>query len=241
MLLTVVMVIARLSAQSPAFEAAAIKPSQEGPGHSSMHARIGMMTCSNESLRQLIRDAYRLNDNQIEGGPKWLDAERFDINARAAGAAEGPQIMAMLQTLLADRFQLKFHKETRLLPGFALVVGKGGMKIKPVEAGDVNSNSHAENHHVLLEMEHVPMEAFVKVLSRQLHAPVEDETHVGGVYSFKLEYTLEELSANAPRSDVVDDVTVFTALQDKLGLKLEARKVPTEVFVIDSAEKPNVD
>ena len=81
-----------------------------------------------------------------------------------------------------------------------------------------------------------------KVLSRQLHAPVDDETHAGGgVESFKLEYTLEDMSAAAPRSDAQDDVTVFTALQEKLGLKLESRNAPTEILVIHHAEKPNVD
>jgi uncharacterized protein (TIGR03435 family) len=231
----------RLFAQAPAFEAAAIKPSNQPPGHSSMHTRTGMMTCSNVSLRQLIRDAYRVNDNQIDGGPKWMDADRFDINARAAGPAEGKVIVTMLQNLLADRFQLRFHKETRPLPGYALVITKGGMKIKPVEAGETNSNTNSNNRHVVHNMEHVSMAAFAEVLSRQLHAPVSDETGANGVYSFTLEYMLEEMSAAASRSDAQDDVTVFTALQEKLGLKLEARKVPTEIFIIDSAEKPIVD
>ncbi len=226
---------------SPAFEAAAIKPSNQPPGHSSSHSRTGMFVASNESLRQLIREAYSLNDNQIDGGPKWMDADRFDINARAAGPAEGDEIMTMLQTLLADRFKLGFHKETRSLPGYALVVAKSGMKIRPADAGESHVGRHSNSEHTSMEVEHAKIADVADALSRSLRAPVIDETGVTGVFSFKLEWTPENLSARDAPRDASDNPSLFTAIQEKLGLKLEARKVPTEIFVIDSAEKPIVD
>ena len=225
---------------APAFEAAAIKPSNQAPGHSSSHSRTGMVVVSNETLRQLIREAYELNDNQIEIPEKWIDAERYDINARALGPAEGEELMKMLQTLLVDRFKLAFHRETRTLPGYALVVSKGGLKIRPVEPGDAHTGSHSNGAHTLMEVEHIPLAEFAARLARPVRAPVVDETGVKGVFSFKLEWTPENLSANAPAGDP-DSPSLFTVLQEKLGLKLESRKVPTEIFVIDHAEKPNVD
>jgi uncharacterized protein (TIGR03435 family) len=98
-------------AQPPAFEAATIKPSKDRPGHTGSHSRTGMIVLTGQTLKGLICAAYDVKDFQVSGGPKWMDDDRFDINAKAEGAADGPQLKNMLQTLLADRFQLVFHRE----------------------------------------------------------------------------------------------------------------------------------
>src|SRR5271163_4625974 len=113
----------------PAFEAATIKPSKAQPGRSSTHTRTGMTVLTGKTLKGLICSAYDVKDFQVSGGPKWLDDDRYDINAKAEGAANGRQLDAMLQTLLADRFQLAIHREQKLGPTYALVLVKSGLKI----------------------------------------------------------------------------------------------------------------
>jgi uncharacterized protein (TIGR03435 family) len=230
------------SAQQPAlaFEAASIKPSGEGEGHTGSHSRKGYLVIQNQTLRDLIRTAYKLRAEQVSGGPKWITTDRYNIEAKSAGPAEDPELLQMLQTLLADRFQLAFHKETMTFPGFALVVAKGGLKIQPVEGE--GSKSHSTRGSVTAER--VSMEKIADILSRASGSPVVDKTRVAGVFSFQLEWTPEtEMAAvkkdGAPLDNVSTGPSIFTAVQQKLGLRLESAKVPAEVFVIDKAEKPS--
>jgi uncharacterized protein (TIGR03435 family) len=147
---------------APAFEAASIKPSKAPEGHSSWHSRTGYIVLQNQTLKQLIQIAYHVKANQVSGGLKWYDSDRFDIEAKSEGPADEAQLMTMLQTLLADRFQLAFHRETALFPGFALVVAKNGLKIRPVDAGE-GSRSNSNRGH--LTVERVSMAKFAETLS----------------------------------------------------------------------------
>src|SRR5580658_5202762 len=127
----------------PAFEAASIKPSKAEPGSSSgIPTRTGSISARNVTLKRCIRGAYDVQESQIVGGPKWVDEDRYDIDAKAAGPAGDHDLMAMLQSLLAERFKLAFHRETRQLPGYALVVGKSGLKAKRSQP-DADSRSNA--------------------------------------------------------------------------------------------------
>jgi uncharacterized protein (TIGR03435 family) len=216
-------------AQPPAFEAATIKPSKSQPGRSASHTRTGMIILTGKTLKGLICSAYDIEDFQVSGGPKWMDEDRYDVNARAEGAANGPQLMMMLQTLLADRFQLAIHHEQKVGPAYALVLVKSGLKIKPVE-GATGTNSKGGKGQ--LTVTGMPMHEFADLLARELKTPVVDFTASPGAYDFKLEWSTEG-DANDLQS------ALFAALESQLGLKLESRKLPIDLIVVDRAEKPS--
>lgn len=216
-------------AQMPAFEAATIKPSKSQPGRSAQHTRTGMIVLTGKTLKGLIANAYDVEDFQVSGGPKWMDDDRYDVNAKAEGAATGQQLRLMLQTLLADRFQLAIHREQRIGPAYALVVVKSGLKIKPVESA---TGTNAKGGKGQLTVTGMPMPEFADLLARELKTPVVNLTETAGAYDFKLEWSLE---------GDADDVqsALFAALQAQLGLKLESRKLPVDLIVVDRAEKPS--
>jgi uncharacterized protein (TIGR03435 family) len=209
---------------APAFEVASIKPTASEPGSSSgVTSKTGRIEARNVTLKRCMRGAYGIPEAQIFGGPKWVDEERYDIDAKAPGPAGDHAMMAMLQQLLAERFQLVVHRETRPLSGYALVVGKKGITAKPSESAGP-SNSSANRHSI--EGEACSMGCLATKLAEVLHAPVTDSTGVEGRFDFKLEWTPDEMQT-----------AVLPALEEQLGLKLEGRKIPTEVLVIDRAEK----
>jgi len=224
-----ILLAAHALAQPPAFEAATIKPSKDQPGHSGSHSRTGMIVLTGQTLKGLICVAYRVKDFQVSGGPKWIDGDRFDVNAKAAGPAEGPQLLAMFQTLLADRFHLVFHHEQKIGPAYALVLAKSGLKIKPVE-GATGSNSNGGRGQ--LTVTGMTLAKFADLLSRELKSPVADLTETSGAYDFKLEWSID--------GDPNDDQSaLFEALQSQLGVKLESRKLPLDLIVVDRAERPS--
>ncbi len=222
------------AAAAPSFEAASIKPSSPDATSSGVDTDTGLLRIQNQPLRGLIRIAYGVNDAQVTGGPKWVEADRFDIAGKADGPAGGPALLEMLQTLLADRFKLVFHREQRTVTGYALTVAKGGVKMQASDSQGSSSNGgrgriDAKGYH---------MSQLAERLTRLLHAPVEDATGTTAGFDFSLRFTPEEMAvAGAAKDDSAP--TIFTALQEQLGLKLEARKVQMEVIVIDSAEKPS--
>jgi uncharacterized protein (TIGR03435 family) len=224
-----ILLAAHALAQPPAFVAATIKPSKDEPGHSGWHTRTGMAILTGQTLKSLICIAYSVKDTQVAGGPKWLDGDRFDINAKAEGPAEDPELLKMLQTLLADRFQLVIHHEEKIVPAYALVVAKSGLKIKPVE-GATGSNSKGGRG--VLTATGVTMAKLADIMSRQMKVPVADLTETPGAFNFKLEWSIE-----GDRNDV--ESALLAALQSQLGLKLESRKIPVDVIVVDKAEKPS--
>jgi uncharacterized protein (TIGR03435 family) len=230
---------AQPSATPKAFEVASIKPSNAEPGSSGWHSdRGGLLRMNNQTLRSLIVIAYSLYDAQVSGGPKWLATDRFDINAKAEGPtgdSEQP-LREMLQSLLADRFKLSFRREKKDMAGYALAVAKGGLKIQPVEA----DGSRSSGGRGKITAQGASMPKLAELLSRRLSIPVEDATGVAGVFNLTLEWAPEEqgLKATATSTDAPAGPSIFTALQEQLGLKLESRKIPMDVLVIDRAEKP---
>jgi len=226
---------------APAFDAASIKPNKSNDGNSSWHTRTGSIDMRNVSLRDLIEAAFHVKRYQISGGPGWMESDRFDVVARAPGPASDKELMAMLQTLLADRFQLAFHKESKLFPGYALVVAKKGFKLTAVEdVGGHSTNSQSDNKRVHLAVQRSSMPRLAEWLANRLRAPVEDETGIPGVFNFELEWAPENPQAQKPEAELAETgPSLFTALQEQLGLRLEGRKVPAEVLVIDRAELPS--
>jgi len=244
---------------APAFEVASIKPNDGTPmaGFSivgkpfagiTWHADRFMAT--NVTLHGLIRRAYEVQDDQILGGPDWLNSEGYDIDAKVEKSvvAElqklGPdqsflQSRRMLQALLADRFKLSVHNESKEVPVYALVIARNGLKIQRAIPGDTYADGFKRPDGVPIGWgdwsepgkffaQGVPIVSLVQHLSEHyLHRPVLDKTGLTDKYDFALHWTPSESQA-----------ALFTAVQEQLGLKLESQTGPMEVLVIDHAEKP---
>ena len=225
------------TAKPPSFETASIKPSKTTNGSDS-DTTLGYFR-GDGTLKAFIRMAYGITNEQIEGGPKFLDEDRYDIEARADGPARTPELTEMLQTLLADRFKLEFHHTNKTVSGYALVPAKGGLKIK--EGGASESHSTHTNRGSMT-VESVTLSRFASSLSRVLGAPVADQTGNQGSFTFTLTWAPDSsLPSPATTNGGNDSASIFTAVQEQLGLKLESRKIPLDVFVIDRAEKPSVN
>jgi uncharacterized protein (TIGR03435 family) len=225
----------------PAFEVASVKVSNAPPGSDASKSTPGNLSMRNMTLRASIAMAYDVKEMQVVGGPKWLDSERYDIDAKSASPAPGPQLRAMLQTLLAERFKVELHRETRIFPGYTLVIAKSGLKVHSAEPGISNISTHNSS----MNAEKATMAALAKNLARRLAAPVEDATGLTAAFDFKLELppqldrgaaAADPLGTEAP--DPASSAAALShALEDQLGLKLEMRRIPQEVLVIDRAEK----
>ncbi len=230
----------RVAAQpdASAFEAASVKPNNSGSGSSSSHSHPDNIEIKNESLRQIITQAYRLKDYQI-AGPAWLQSEHYDIVAKAPfGTGDGDKLAPMLRTLLADRFKLQTHRETKEFPVYGLVVAKGGLKLKEVEAGGSGMNSNGNEKGGELTAQKTTMARLAEWLSRQMDRPVVDMTGLSGSYDFGLKYSKESARGE---TDAVIYPVVSLAIQEQLGLRLEKRTAPIEMLVIDHAEKVPVE
>jgi uncharacterized protein (TIGR03435 family) len=217
-------------AQPAAFEAAAIKPSKDQNRGTSWNTETNRMNLT-ASLKGMITIAYQVKDFQVAGGPKWLDDDRFEVNAVSEGKPDTSQTLAMLQTLLADRFQLAIHHEQKVAPAYALVVVKSGLKIKPVEGA---TGSSSQGGRGVLTAKGLTMAKLADRLTRSLDAPVADLTKTPGAFDFKLEWSIE-----GDKEDVRS--ALFAALQSQLGVKLESRKLPLDLIVVDKAEKPSAN
>jgi bla regulator protein blaR1 len=227
------------------FEVASIKPSEPG-GHGIqiMMAPGGRVTAKNVTAKILMQQAYGVRDFQIIGGPSWLGNERYDINAKAGGDDEvsPEQMRTMMQGLLADRFQLVFHRETKDLPMYALVVGKNGSKLKEVAEGN---GPQVRMGRGLIQGQGMGMDMFATQLSNALGRSVTNKTGLGASYDIKLEWTPEQSGGMVQRDGGGADAaapadagpSIFAALQEQLGLRLESTKGPVTLLVIDKAEK----
>jgi uncharacterized protein (TIGR03435 family) len=208
------------------------------------------LTVKNLPLQMLIREAFALEDDRILGAPAWVKSSRFDIEAKVA-ESEIPAVKnmtvdqrkAMLRPLLQDRFDLKFHYESRTLPVYELVIGKGGSKMKVFDPpGNPATNGLRLTGRGHLQAQGISMEVFVSDLSKEVSRTVLDKTGLTGKYDFALEWQPDDALPIAgndnglPQNSV--DSSLFTAVQE-LGLKLEPRKEPLRVLVIDHVEPPS--
>ncbi len=221
-----------LPAQPPAFEVASIKPAPPptGPGIS-VHTSSdqGRVTMSNVSLRDVLLQAYKIRGQQLST-PDWMDNTRFDIVAKIPADATKEQVPAMLQTLLADRFRLVLHKESKIMPVYALVPTKSGPKLHPVD-GEHGLHTNGTKAGTTMKGE-VSMATLAEALSRNLDRPVVDMTGIPGAFEIEMSWRPDDAPADAS-----DSPSLFTALQETMGLKLEARKAPLDYLVVDHAEK----
>jgi uncharacterized protein (TIGR03435 family) len=220
----------------PAFEVASVKTHLPSPGpmRVSRSAENGRINFVNMTLQGCIRAAYGLQGYQLLGGPEWTASERFDIVAKAAGRATEAQMLPMLQTLLADRFKLIVRREIKDLPTYDLVVAKNGPKIHPVKDDENGTQIDGDDQHPITAR-NVSMKQLAGILTheQQTDRPVFDQTGIQGVFSFSLSFARDDASGDAP--------DIFSALQEQLGLKLIPSRRPTEVLVIEHAEKPTAN
>lgn len=230
------------TAAKQAFEVASIKPADPETRGSSSHTDRRFVIVKNWTLKRLVMRAFGVQDYQVTGGPNWLDTYHFNMDAKVDEAEpelKGPEgqerIKAMFESLLGERFEFQFHRETRQLPVYNLVAAKSGFKLTAVK--DTGSSSTNSNNG-RLTCKGVSMLAFAVFLSGTMERPVLDATGVPGVFDFKLEWSTQDVAAKAPDANEVAGPSIFTALQEQLGLKLESTKGPVEIIVVDHAEKP---
>jgi uncharacterized protein (TIGR03435 family) len=194
----------------------------------------------------LIEEAYDIRDFQVSGGPDWVNRDQFDITAKAEGDASKAQVRAMLQRLLTERFTLVLRRESKEVNVYTLTVGKAGPKLKEVKLDEDNATRGMRFGGIgriaglMATMPQlVVMLSDIKLNgSAILDRPVLDRTGLTGVYDFKLEWSAEEQSADRATSANPAAPSIFTAVQEQLGLKLESTKAPIEFFVIEQAAKP---
>jgi uncharacterized protein (TIGR03435 family) len=216
----------------------------------------------NASLQQIIRVAYGVEDDRISGAPGWLESEKYDVEAieRISGAGDARNLgfdqhvaeqRRMLQGLLADRLKLALHRETRDLTVYALVIAKNGPKLQESKPGDTYPNGfkgpdgvtrpggiHFDGQRQIAQG--VPVRALLFHLSQQLHRTLLDETGLSGTYDFGLKLPDSiPLGIDGPAPPESYEPAVSAAIEQQLGLKLEPKKVPMEVLVIDHVEKPS--
>jgi uncharacterized protein (TIGR03435 family) len=251
-------------AMTPVFEVATVKLDKSGSGGAHTGWRNGTngttFTAINVQLKNLIQyQAFGISGPRILGGPKWMDSERFDIEAKMDSAVaaqlqklphdQGVQQMQMMfQQLLADRFQLKTHWETRELPVYALVVAKGGPTLEKTKDPAMGLGTSAGNGQ--LQANSATLADIAQVMTQEasdeLGRVVIDKTGIDGKYDIRLKWTPDfgAGSASGPESSAAPPSagpSIFTAVQEQLGLKLESAKGPVQVLVIDSVAMPSAN
>jgi uncharacterized protein (TIGR03435 family) len=229
---------AAAQAQDYEFEAVSVKPNKTISNSESSHGSRGQFVATNVSLKFLIMAAYGIREYQVIG-PEWLAGEHYDVAAKyppnmpTTRAEEAEAQRVMLQKMLAHQFKLATHKDKKEFGVFALQVGKGGIKSK--EVPNTGSHTNVDNGHY--NGKSVTMSVFADFLSRNLDRPVIDMTELKGAYDFEFDFIPERRAANSDNPGP----TLATVIQDKLGLRLDPRKAPLDVIVIDHVEKTPVE
>jgi uncharacterized protein (TIGR03435 family) len=257
----------------PSFEVASVRQNASGSGREQVWHNDNSYRVANLSLSELIRNAWGAHASaQLTGGPESLLSDHFDINTKISDADtkrlstmqradSNRQVDLMMQDLLADRFGLKVHTETKELPVFVLTIAKSGMKFHasvPVPSSTpgappephTSMNVRWSSKSIDLAATNQTIDTLISWLARQTELesrPVLDKTGLSGTFDYSVQWTPESMSARSKAGDpaaAADDPSgpsLFTALQDQLGLKLESQKAPVEILVIDHVEPPSAN
>jgi uncharacterized protein (TIGR03435 family) len=236
---------------APEFNVATIKLSNPAtPGRQFM-AKGHQFITINTTLNDLIAFAYGLNVRQIVGGPAWMASEKYDLDGKSEGGSQptDAQWKMMIQKLVADRFKLTYHHESRELPAYVLTVGKNGPKLKTSEADPGALPGIGFRGFGNMPVSNASMADFAAMMQGSvLDRPMIDRSGLKGRYDFVLKWTPDDSqfigmrppSASVPGNDRPDaPPSLFTAIQEQLGLKLESAKVAVDVLVIDHVEMPS--
>jgi uncharacterized protein (TIGR03435 family) len=214
-----------------AFEVASVKRSpQNAAAQMAIHEDAGRISYSNMPLIVIVMRAYRTKFRQVVS-PQWLGAELYDVSAKLLDGASKEQIPEMLQSLLADRFKFTAHTDLRMVPGYGLVVNKTSSKLKP--AATEESVRRLPGPKGLQLKGRTTLARLADVLSDSLDCPVLDRTGLNGIFQIELNWAADAL----PVAEPSNEPSLFSALQDELGLKLEPARTPLSFLVIDHAEK----
>jgi uncharacterized protein (TIGR03435 family) len=258
-----------------AFEVASVKPNRADDGRVMLSMQPGgRFTATNVALRMLIRQAYEMQDFQIVNGPGWIGTDRFDVVAKAPeGEVTADRLRPMLRALLAERFHLAAHTETREMSIYALVKARSDGKLGPKLTASTTDCTAARGRRggpppappqpgqridcgLMMGLGRMnaggmPLTELARTLSQQVGRVVVDKTGLAGTYDFELTYTPENLGLgggappqlNGGPAPAIDPnaPTLFTALQEQLGLKLDSDRGPVTVLVIDRVEQPTAD
>jgi uncharacterized protein (TIGR03435 family) len=256
------------SQAAPAFEVASIRKNVTVSDSASVRAQPGgRLTVTNNSLRNIIRNAYNVQNYQIVGGPEWVNSDRWDISAKAADDTPPPEMLLMLRTLLAERFKLVIRRETRQLPMFAVVLARPDGRLGPqlrvstVDCAALFAAAKARGEQPPPTTNGRPtcgtrtgrgtmmttgtsMADFARNISSATGRPVVDKTGLTGSYDLDLTWTPDQGPPNPDGTAAQppgDGVSLFTAVQEQLGLRLDAQLGPVDVLVIDSVQPPTED
>jgi uncharacterized protein (TIGR03435 family) len=226
------LLLAVTAAAQPAFEVASVKPNTSGDRSSFSRAGKNSLFLQNWTLRRIILKAYDLKDYALTG-PDWLASLSFDINARTDGPVTEAALRQMLQTLLAERFRLKAHTAMRNRQAYVLVADKGGLKPKPLADGSSASDDCDLSRlpeKTRISCRHCSMDYLAGVLSGQLDGIVVDRSASQATYAFALEWSPDSNTGAVGPS-------IFTALKEELGLRLERRRVIVPILIVDGIAK----
>jgi len=245
----------------PAFEVASIKPNNSSAPPNTLFRPGGGYEAANATLKAILSNAFDIPQRQIVGGPNWIDSDRYDVNAKAESGLipQGdrdriPKTREMLRNLLADRFQLLAHREMKEQPIYALVVAKGGHKLKPAKTAESDCpeviNVAAPCRLFVggqgrgLVGRTIKISELARTLSIYTDRVVVDKTAIEGMFDIDLDpwLPLRQIAGTDDRDTAITDPSrpsLFVLLEEQLGLRLDARRGEVEVLVIDSAQKPD--
>jgi uncharacterized protein (TIGR03435 family) len=236
-----------------AFEVADLKVNKSGEARMKVDFLPGgRLSMYNVPLHVMIVMAYHVRPDALTGGPAWMDSDRFDVVAKASQTASQNDLRLMLRALLAERFKLVVHTDQRVIPAYALALGKSGPKLQPEAplltellseqrcgpVENVAGQKHVVCQHVTLP---VLADTLQEAAPRDIAMPVVDLTSLPGAYTFRLDWTPTARDSAGASPDAPIGPTLFEALESQLGLKLEQRKLPVPVIVIDHAERAPVE
>lgn len=240
----------------PQFDVASVKKNKSDSHMMRIMMKTDGFACENISLKTLISNAYGIRQDLISGGPGWAETEGFDVDAKVAGPdvdtykkLTTKERQSVLEALLVERFHLKVHLENKVLPIYDLVIAKGGVKLKQLPAID-EAAEEAKPEEQRRERgsfstgpgrfdgRGVDFHNFVENLAYIAERTVIDKTGLSGIYNINLNWTPEDAAPSAD-AGVEPGASLFTALQEQLGLKLESSKGPVETIVIDRADPPS--
>ena len=247
-------------AAQPRFDVASVKIARPGSMGSRFGRTGGTIEGRNVVLKLLLNYAYGVEGFNISGEPGWMALDRFDIQAKAAPDTSEPQMKLMMQALLADRFRLQVHRETKDSRVFVLTAARDGIKLQPLKEGSCTPRGpdtppappaagqkpvcgipqqSANGGNIVIEVVGMDTTAWVRILSSMLGRTVVNETGLSGPLDLlHFEYTRDDLATAASDSGAI---SISTALSQQLGLKLETARRPLEVLVIDRVEKPSAN
>lgn len=248
---------AEAGAKLPAYDVASVKPNKSGDNMMRIMNTPDGFSCTNINLKTLIANAYGIRQDLISGGPGWVDSMGFDVNAKISGEdlaaykkLTARQRNSLLVPLLVDRFHLKVHHETKVLPMYDLVLAKGGSRMKmepPVPPSpDAAKDPEAAKPRGMITMgpgmlkgEGIPMTSIANQLAYALEATVVDKTGLTGTFDFELKWTPDDAPPANEADSAEPNVSIFAAVQEQLGLKLQPTKGPVDTIIIDHADQPS--